>query len=205
MNPYLIALITYAAMIAPLTASLDARLGKRSWYRLRLLAIGIPMRQQRLRVLLRRRSVLIQEEGLFREKTEERQIELRRVNPVVIRALLSPKFLRMLFSGLDLRRLHVRARIATADAARTALLYALATTLLRVVQRLSKRKLHEQISIEADFSGTGTRVVASGIITVRLGRLLLAAAMAGVLITEGMIRKAAKDHAKEKPYAAASH
>ena len=196
MNPYFCCFVIAAVLLAPLTVAVDVELGRRTRYRLRLLAAGMLMRRQYLRVLFSRRRVLVEEKGLFTEKSEERELSLPTVHPALVKALLSPKLWRCLLRGVRLRQLI--ARIAFRNAARTAIVYALMASVVRALNQAGRIPQSSHIALQADFSGDSTRLNASGIISVRLGRLLLAAATAGVLI----LRALAAEQVKERDYAA---
>ena len=196
MNPYFVCFAIAAVLIAPLTVAVDAELGRRTRYRLRLLAAGLPMRRQYLRVLFSRRRVLVEERGLFTAKSEERALALPKVNAAIVRTLLSPKLWRCLLGGVKLERLMIR--VALRDASRTALVYAAVATVLRSLNEAGK--LPPTAGVSADFSGESTRLYASCIISVRTGRLLLTTATAGVLLLRALA--AAKERTKEQSYAA---
>ena len=167
MNPYLLCLSAYALLILPLTLRFRLRLGKRSGYRFRVQAAGLPF-------VRRRTTDDRRDERPLREKTVA--TTLAAVDPALLRACLSPTVISRALRAVRVEALRLDARFDFADARRTAVWYAALSTALRTAALTGALPPRFSAGLTAGFAGSGTELLFQGILTLRLGSLLPAAA-----------------------------
>lgn len=186
MNLYLLGLMIYLVLIAPLRISFRLRTGRRPGYMLRVQAAGLPF--------YRRRT----DEDPGDEKAIRQQDMTKQLKPEnlrLIRVLLSKPVRRAIRRAVQVNLLSVYVHISQPDAAQTALLYgALRSAALPLIRH---KALPLRIHLKADQLGQGSEVLIRCIISLRLGSLFPAA-----LAWLRQYRRSAPQAAKEEEYAA---
>lgn len=168
MNPYFICFSLYSLLMMPLTLQFRLRLGKRSGYRLRFQAAGLPFVRKRTTADRRDEQPL-----------GEREVAhaLAETNLTLARAALSKPVLKSVWRSLRWRELRLHALFSFSDAAQTALCFRLSSILLQALSAAGALPPAFACQTELDFGGRGTEVLFQGIVTFRLGSLLPAAAL----------------------------
>ena len=115
-------------------------------------------------------------------------------------ALMKQGHLQRLFRLFDWQDVEIHARISFADAAQTALTYALIRTFLQTLARVHPVALKG--SVEADFRREGSCLSLRCIAQARLGRLLAAAIRLWLAVLR---HRTERMKMEEEQYAAASH
>ncbi|MDD3336976.1 MAG: hypothetical protein PHI98_15955 [Eubacteriales bacterium] len=191
MNFYLFFFSLYGVMILPLTLRFRLRLGKKSGYRLRMQAAGLPF-------VRKRTSDDHRDEQPIQEK--EVAQTLASADLALLRAALNRQVLRRIFSMLKCTELELYGRFSFDDASLTALAFCGLTTVLGTLKRIGVLPDVFFWRLEADFKAEGTEILVQGIIRLRLGSLLPATALFARTYLRAKGRRS-----KEEAYAAASH
>lgn len=168
MNPYFICFSLYSLLIMPLTLQFRLRLGKRSGYRLRLQAAGLPF--------VRKRT---SEDNQDEQPIEEREVArtLAETDLALVRAALRKPVLKKVWHTLHWKELRLYALFSFSDAAQNALAFCLSQTLLQTLASTGALPPAFTWQTEVDFNGRGTEALFQGIVTFRLGSLFPAAAL----------------------------
>lgn len=176
MNPYFWCFSAYATLIAPLALCFRLRLGRRSGYRVRLQAAGLPFARKRTS----------QKDEDERPIQEESVVEaIASANWPLIRAIVSGGVLPKLWAALHWESLSLCARFSSGDAAQTALGFSSLRTLLETLEAAHGLPAFFTWRAEADFKAEGTEWLLQGIAMARLGSLLpVAAALAAAWARE---------------------
>ncbi|MDD3410857.1 MAG: DUF2953 domain-containing protein [Eubacteriales bacterium] len=199
MNPYFWLWAVSGLLGAPLTVALHVSVGRETRFALRVLALGVSLRRVRFKLRNMRHRLYLEQSGLPNEPPKTSRVNtaaLAGMDPALRRALLSQPFRRACQRALEWRALSVDVKVAFGDAARTALCCAAVSALMETAGRCFRLPEQTRLRVRADFDGHGAYVSATGIISVRLGSLLLVAGAFAASL--------AKEKAKGNAYAATS-
>ena len=191
MNVYFWSFAAYAFLITPVGAQVHVRAEHGLHYRIRLRMGGLP-------VLVKKEKQNPQKE--IHVQPEDVMKGARDMDGALIVALMKQGHLQRLFRLFDWKNVELHARISFAEAAQTALTYALIRTFLQTLARVHPVALKG--SVEADFRGEGSCLSLRCIAQARLGRLLAAAIRLWLAV---LLHRTERMKMEEEQYAAASH
>lgn len=189
MNPYFWFFSLYAFLITPVTVHAGIRIDHGVHWRLRLLIAGLPVM---------RKSKAGND---FEEKTlEAKSLAQSLASPKrgMVMALIHDGSLKRLMRAFHCERMHIRAELSFADAAATAVSYAVIRTLVETLHRCGTLSNKITGYVGADFNARGTDVELQGIFSARLGRV----AITGIRLGISALRHRAELATEEKQYAA---
>lgn len=187
MNPYFVWLSLYALAITPLSLRVNAQLSSSVNYRLTLFLSGVPIVMQSFRLKKEGEHYYLEKQGLPVGKPQKREIPqemepLRRVFAV----LKEEKALRAAIRrALKIDRVFVEGTVAFENAMTTALCFGALRTLLQTLEACGARPERLTVRLRASFTQKPGAIKVTGILFVRLGSLLLVAAMAAALLAGG--------------------
>ena len=190
MNLYFWLFALYALLIIPVDIRIHVRYEKGLYYRFRISAAG-------LAVTKKQKDAAHQAENRFQPGSLLRGMKKGDVS--VWTALIRQGHIGRTVRLFRWHDIQIRAHISCEDAAQTAMLYALARTVLQTAAHF--RKLPVTGRVEMDFEGRGSQFSLRCMTSVRLG-ILMAAAMRLYLAAA---REKAKRLAPEEELYAASH
>lgn len=192
-NLYFLFFSAYALLITPITVRWSLRLGRRSGYRVRVQAAGLPF-------VRKREDDDPAEERPIREQDVAES--LASADRALLRAALDPRVRQRALRCLRLQKLFVYARFSFEDACATALCYAAARTAVQTLALCHPAPGVLSGRVEADFHAKGSEVLVRGIVGARLGSLGLTAILFGAAFIR---QRGRQSRAKEEQYATASH
>lgn len=193
MNLYFLFFSAYALLITPITVRWSLRLGRRSGYKVRVQAAGLPF--------ARKRS---EDDAKGERPIREQDVakSLASADVPLLRTALQSHLRKRVARCLRLKRLTVYARFSFDDACMTALCYAAARTVLQTAALCRPAPGVLGGRVEADFRAQGSELLIQGISGARLGSLGLTAILFGAAVIR---ERGRQSRAKEEQYATASH
>lgn len=191
MNLYLWLFALYALLITPVRLRVHLLLDGAFFYRISLQVAGVPF-------LVKKREEQAQQ-GIGQEAKNAIKSPAEWDHALLL-ALLRQGHLTRLIRLFAWQDVEIRARISFADAALTAVTYALVQVALETAAHI--RPLRARGGVEMDFRGEGSRIALQCIAQARLGKLMAAA----IRLWLAVIRHRMKEmKMEEEQHAAASH
>lgn len=192
MNVYFLFFSAYALLITRITLHVSLRLGKRSGYRVRMQAAGVPFMYHK------------QDDPALEHPICERDVAqtLASTNLAPLRALLKKRVRMQIKRSFHMEELSVKARISFENVAATALCFMAVRTLLETLSfcRLTPKTFSSHI--EANLHQQSSEVLFHCIVSARLGSLGLAAILFGAAFIRARSKHA---QSEEEGYATAPH
>ena len=190
MNWYFWGFAIYAFLITPIGAQVGIKIGQEVKWRVQLQFAGLPL-------FGRKKSE--QEEKTLEGKAAAKHFFA--MDHRMLWRLWRDGDIQAFLKCIRLESLYVHVHLSFADAALTAMTYALFRTLLQTLAACGVRPERLNGRVEADFHAGGSQMELRGIFVCRLGRLGAAAVRIGMAV----LRERAKlVSAEEEQYAAAS-
>ena len=187
MNLYFWLFFVYSVLIIPVGAQVHVRFENGIYYRVNMTAAGMPVYTGK----------------------EKRRGDMRRAEPSkhsrswdtgLVRELMKQGHFQRLIHLFEWHDVQLRVRISFADAARTAMTYAVIRSFLLTLACV--RPLPLKGGVEMDFQGKGSMISFRCIAQARLGILLAETVRLWLAVSR---HKAARMKMEEEQYAAASH
>lgn len=193
LNPYFWFFALWSAMITPVTFHVEWYIGKKVRWKVQLRAAGVPLLQRQTR-----------DHAPGRKKAAHVRVAeaLAAGEGRTAAALIRTGALGRFLKSFRLDRLTLHLSLSPADAAMTAVLYALIRNVLQTLALCGVMPKRTDGRVEMDFHSLGTQFHLQGIISCRLGTLGLAA---GRLFWAARCEREKWMTAEEEGHAAASH